>query len=119
MDITELLPHMHMGGHCICVLTGFASVTLVCIHVCGILLQDLCEVVGSIVRNGPIGHLLQETQNWHGLQVLGDLGLLAPTADDRRTQFSGSLGRQHIRHHIKFPIRGSTEFQHTQDTQDV
>lgn len=33
MDITELLHHMHMGGHCVSVWTGFASVTRVCVRV--------------------------------------------------------------------------------------
>lgn len=72
---------------------------------CRTVLQDLREVVGSVVRNGPIGQRLQEAQHWHGLRVLGALDLLALTDDDRRTHFSGSLGRQHIRRQMKFTMR--------------
>lgn len=112
MDITELLHHMHMGGHCVCVWTGFASVTCVCVFVRWTVLQDLREVVGSVVRNGPIGQRLQEAQHWHGLRVLGALDLLMLAADDRRTNFNGSLGRQHMRHQMRFTIRRSFPKEH-------
>ena len=62
---------------------------------------DLREVVGSVVRNGPVGQHLQEAQHWHRVRIRGALGLLPLTADDRRTHCSGSLGTQHIRHLMK------------------
>ncbi len=89
-----------------CTWVGIVSVCELCVSVCVCVtvLQDLCEVVGSVVRNGPIGQRLQEAQHWHGLWVLGALDLLMLTDDDRRTHFSGSLGRKHIRHQVKFTI---------------
>lgn len=96
----ELLHHMHMGGHCVCVWTGLT-------HVCVCAPRNLCEVVGSVVRNGPIGQRLQETQHWHGRRILGVLDLLVLTDDDRRTHFCGSLRRQHMEHQMKVTIRSS------------
>ena len=93
MDITELLHHVHMGGHCVCV----------CVLVLQLCVRNLCEIVGSVVRNGPIGQPLQEAQHWHRLRVLGALDLLTLADDDRRTHFSGSLGKQ--RASIKVTIR--------------
>lgn len=90
-------------GICVCVRTGPESVTCVrAVHVCG---TDLCEVAGTVVSNGPIGQRLQEAQHWHGIRVLGGLDLLSLTADNRRTHFSGSLGKQHIRHQMTVTIR--------------
>lgn len=68
----------------------------VCVRMCWTVLQDLSEVVGSVVRNGPVGQRLKEAQHWHGLRLLGALDLLTLTADDRSAHFCGSLGRQHI-----------------------
>lgn len=107
MDIIELLHHMHMGGHCICVY----ELVLQQQHVFWTVLQDLREVVRSITRNGSIGQRLQETLHWQ--EVCGS-ELLLETADDRGTHISGSLGRQHIRHQTKFTAK-SSEFQYTQD----
>ena len=106
MDITELLHHMRMGGHCVCNVC-------VCVRVCVFLLQDLREVVGSVVRNGLIGQRLQDAQHWHGLRVLGALDLLVLTDDDGRTHFSGSLWRQHISHQMKLTIRRQRGPTHT------
>lgn len=64
----------------------------VCVYMSWTALPDLCEVVGSVMRNGPIGQFLYEVQQW----ILGALDLLRGMADDRRTHFRGRLGRQQI-----------------------
>lgn len=75
-------------------------------YACQTVLQDLCEVNGSVVRNGRIGQLLQDWgDRRRGHQFLEDLDLLMLIADGRYTHFSGSLGRQHIRNQMKFTIR--------------
>lgn len=58
----------HGWAFCLCVFVG--------LHV-----WDLCEVVGSVMRNGPIGQLLQEAEHWHGPWILGALDLLEGTDD--------------------------------------
>lgn len=74
----------------------------VCACVCWIVLQDLCEVVGSVVRNGPVGQPLKEAQHRQGLWTPRALVLLPPAADHRRTHFRGALQRQRLGRQIKF-----------------
>lgn len=64
----------------------------VCVYIC-VGPRYLCEVVGRVMRNGPIGQFLQKVQHW----VRGASDLFRGMADDRRTHFSGRLGRQQIR----------------------
>lgn len=64
--------HATVGAH------GWA----LCLYVfVGLYVWDLCEVVGSVMRNGPVRQLLQEAKHWHGLWVLGALDLLEGTDD--------------------------------------
>ena len=85
---------VHMGGHFVCVCVCVCVRMCVCALVLQLCMCDLCEIVGSGVRNGPIGQPLQEAQHWHRLWVLGALDVLVLADDDRRTHFSGSLGKQ-------------------------
>lgn len=80
-DIMEPRHHVQMGGHCVCVWNGFRN--------CNVL-QDLCEVVGSVVRNCPIGQCFEEVQHWNGV-LAGALGHLSMPVDYRWTHFRGSL----------------------------
>lgn len=92
MDIMELLYHMHKGGHCVYVWADIANVMCICIkYAYQTVLQDLCEVNGSVVRNGPVSQRLQDAQHWHGQQFLEDLELLLLTVGGRNTHFSRSL----------------------------
>lgn len=58
-DMTELLHHTL----CLCVFVG-------------LYVRDLCDVVGSVMRNGPIGQPLQEAEHWHWPWALRTLDLL-------------------------------------------
>lgn len=69
-----------MGGQCVLGANSYDK----------ILMRDLCEVVSSVVRNGPIGQSVQEAQHRHGVLVTGVLDLLVLTTD-HRTLFGDSL----------------------------
>lgn len=68
-------------------------------------LQDLREVVGSVVGNGPIWHPFQKTQHWHCSRILGASTLCTLTGVCRGTHLSGSLERKHKKLHVKFTPR--------------
>lgn len=72
--------------------------------VCVTLLQDLCEIVGGVVRNGLVGQLRQEAQ--HRLRVLGGEDLPRLAGDPRRTHLCGSLEKHHMIQHTKLRVRG-------------
>lgn len=93
MDIMELLYHMHKGGHCVFVWTGIANAMCMCIkYAYQTVLQDLCEVNGSVVRNGPVSQRVQDTQHGIGQDFLEDLEVLLLTVGGRNIHCSGSLG---------------------------
>lgn len=77
----------------------------VCVSKVWLVLKDLCEVVGSVVRYSLIGQLLQEAKHRNGQWVLGALDVFGLTDDGWKTHLGGCLLTEHIRQHVMLTVR--------------
>lgn len=112
-DITELLHHMHMGGHCVCVWTASASVCVgLCSKTCVRLLAVLWGMVllGSPFRKPNTGRDSGSWELWTSsrwLLTTGGLTSVALCGDNTSGIKLGLLSGG--------GFQRSTQFQHTQD----